>query len=57
MPIEKEAYRGVIRLEDLANIYATAGSSQEAIPLLDQLLSLPGILSANLLLMDPTWKP
>jgi len=57
MPIEKEAYRGVYRVEDLARIYVMTGEYQETIKLLDRLLSLPGPLSVKLLLLDPTWKP
>jgi TolB-like protein/Flp pilus assembly protein TadD len=57
MPIEKEAFRGVYRVEDLARIYVMTGEYQEAIKLLDRLLSLPGPLSVKLLLLDPTWKP
>jgi tetratricopeptide (TPR) repeat protein len=57
MPVEKEAYRGFIRLEDLARIYVMTGEYQEAIKQLDYLLSIPGTLSFKLLLLDPTWEP
>ncbi len=57
MPVEKEAYRGVFRVEDLARIYVMTGEYQEAIKQLDYLLSVPGILSVKLLLLDPTWEP
>ena len=57
MPLEKEAYRGAYRLEDLARIYVMTGEYPRAIPLLDRLLSRPGVLSAQLLLLDPSWKP
>jgi hypothetical protein len=57
MPVEKEAYRGVFRVEDLARIYVLTGEYQEAIKHLDYLLSVPGILSVKLLLLDPTWEP
>jgi TolB-like protein/Flp pilus assembly protein TadD len=57
MPVEKEAYRGIFRVEDLARIYVFTGEYQEAIKQLDNLLSVPGTLSVNLLLLDPTWEP
>jgi TolB-like protein/AraC-like DNA-binding protein/Tfp pilus assembly protein PilF len=57
MPVEKEAYRGVFRVEDLARIYVMTGEYQEAIKQLDYLLSVPGTLSVKLLLLDPTWEP
>jgi len=57
MPIEKEAYRGVFRVEDLARIYVMTGEYQEALKLLEHLLSVPGPISVKLLLLDPTWKP
>ena len=57
MPVEKEAYRGIFRVEDLARIYVMTGEYKEAIKQLDYLLSVPGILSVKLLLLDPTWEP
>jgi TolB-like protein len=57
MPISKEAYRGVFRTEDLARIYVMVGEYNLALDQIKLLLSLPGPLSAKLLLLDPTWKP
>ncbi len=57
MPISKEAYRGVFRVEDLARIYVMVGEYNLALDQIKLLLSLPGPLSAKLLLLDPTWKP
>jgi TolB-like protein/AraC-like DNA-binding protein/predicted Zn-dependent protease len=57
MPVENEAYRGVFRVEDLARIYVFTGEYQEAVKQLDYLLSVPGTMSVNLLLLDPTWEP
>jgi tetratricopeptide (TPR) repeat protein len=56
MPITKEAYRGIFRVEDLARIYVVTGEYQAAIKQLDYLLSVPTTISVNLLLMDPNWK-
>jgi TolB-like protein/TPR repeat protein len=57
MPVGREAWRGVLRVEDLAKIYVMVGDYNKALKLLKQLLSLPGALSAGLLLLDPSWKP
>lgn len=57
MPVKKEAFRGVYRVEDLARIYVMVGENDSALKQLKLLLSLPGPLSAKLLLLDPTWKP
>ncbi len=57
MPIEKEAYRGVARVEDLARIYVMAGEYEQAMEQIKLLLAVPSRLSAKLLLLDPAWKP
>jgi TolB-like protein/Flp pilus assembly protein TadD len=57
MPISKEAYRGVYRVGDLARICVMVGEYDMALDHIKQLLSLPGPLSAKLLLLDPAWKP
>jgi tetratricopeptide (TPR) repeat protein len=57
LPVAKEAYRGVYRLGDLARIYVMVGEYGLALEQLDTLLSIPGILSAKLLQLDPIWKP
>jgi TolB-like protein/DNA-binding SARP family transcriptional activator/Flp pilus assembly protein TadD len=55
MPIEKEAWRGVHRVEDLARIYTMLGESDLAVDRLEYLLSIPGELTVPLLRIDPTW--
>jgi TolB-like protein/Flp pilus assembly protein TadD len=57
MPVKKEAWRGVLRLEDLAKIYVMTGDYNSALKLIRQLLSLPGPLSPGLLKLDPVWRP
>ena len=57
LPISKEAWRGAYRLEDLANIYGIVGEYDLAIDEIELLLSIPGDLSVNLLLLDPKWDP
>jgi tetratricopeptide (TPR) repeat protein len=57
MPINKEAYRGVFRAEDLAQIYVMVGKYDEAIKQIKDLLSIPGFLSTKILELDPRWAP
>jgi tetratricopeptide (TPR) repeat protein len=57
MPISKEAFRGVFRLEDLARIYVMIGEYDAALEQIKLLLSIPSRLSVKLLLLDPAWKP
>jgi len=57
LPVEKEAWKGVYLVEDLAYIYVLLGKYPEAIAKLDYLLSIPGPLSVNILSLDPRWAP
>jgi hypothetical protein len=57
MPVDKEAYRGVFRVEDLALIYVMVGKYDDAIRQLKYLLSIPGYLSTKILELDPRWAP
>ena len=57
MPISKEAFRGVLRAEDLARIYVMVGEYDMALEQIKLLLSIPSFLSVQLLLLDPAWKP
>jgi serine/threonine-protein kinase len=57
MPVNKEAYRGASRSEDLARIYVMSGEYGKAIELIDQLLKIPSRISVKILLLDPVWKP
>jgi serine/threonine-protein kinase len=56
MPLSRDAFRGIYRLEDLAQIYVMVGESDMAINRLGDLLSRPGDLSMKGLLTDPVWK-
>ena len=53
----KDFYIAIYRMEDLAHIYAMTGEYELALERLDELLSMPGNISANLIRKDPTWKP
>ena len=57
MPIDKEAYRGACRAEDLARIYVMTGKYDSALEQIKILLSVPSELSVKMLLLDPEWKP
>jgi TolB-like protein len=57
MPLDKEAYRGAARAEDLARIYVMVGDYDLALEQIKILLEIPSRLSVKLLLLDPVWKP
>jgi len=57
LPVSKEAYRGTMRVADLAYIYAMVGEQEAAIKELEFLLSVPSEISPNLLRIDPKWAP
>jgi TolB-like protein/Flp pilus assembly protein TadD len=57
MPIEKEAYKGTYRIEDLARINVMVIEYTNAMEQIKLLLSIPGPISTKLLLLDPAWKP
>ena len=57
LPVSKEAWRGLYRIEDLARIYVMVGEFDEAIEQLEFLLSRPGEMSIPLLRLDPAWDP
>ncbi len=57
MHVEREAWKGLFPLEDLARVYTMVGEYDAAIDQLDYLLSIPGEISVPLLRIDPTWDP
>jgi TolB-like protein/Tfp pilus assembly protein PilF len=57
MPVSKDALNGFSRVEELAHIYAMVGEYDEAIRLLEYLMSIPGDLGIGALRLDPAWKP
>jgi len=60
LPLNKNPRDGLIPLETLAEIYATFGDSEHALPLLQQLLATRGaglLLTPALLKLDPVWDP
>ncbi|MEJ2546762.1 MAG: tetratricopeptide repeat protein [Gemmatimonadota bacterium] len=57
MPVEREAWRGAIRLGELAAVHAWVGNTDSAVAHLDALLSRPGEITIHQLRNDPTWDP
>ena len=55
MPVEREAWRGAMRLGELAAVHAWVGNADSAVAHLEVLLSRPGELTAYQLRHDPTW--
>jgi len=57
LPVTKEAWKGLYRIEDLAHIYVMVDEYDLAIDQLEFLLSRPGEMSIPLLRLDPAWNP
>ncbi len=57
LPVSKDAYSGVLLVEDLALIYVMVGKYDDAIKQIKYLLSIPGFLSTKILEIDPRWAP
>lgn len=55
MPITKDAIEGAYALIELARIHAQVGNPNEALDLIEHLLSFPSGLSVGLLELDPAW--
>jgi serine/threonine-protein kinase len=57
MPVSREAYRGAFRAEDLARVHTLVGDPDEAIAILEGILSRPARLCAPVVALDPSWDP
>jgi len=57
MPLSRDGLLGADALMDLADIYVICGEQDEAISLLEKLLTVPGWTSVNLLRLDPIYDP
>jgi serine/threonine protein kinase/tetratricopeptide (TPR) repeat protein len=57
LPVSKEAWRGLNRIEDLARIYTMVGEYNLAVEQIEYLLGIPGEISIPLLQLDPAWAP
>ena len=52
----EDAYVKIYRLRDLAHVYAKLGEEEAALEQLEHLLSIPSLISPQLLKIDPRWK-
>ncbi|QNK02242.1 winged helix-turn-helix domain-containing protein [Dyella telluris] len=59
MPVSQDALTGTDMLEHMAVLYVRVGQPDQAIPLLERLLSMPTgvIISPASLRLDPVWDP
>jgi len=57
MPLDKNAFEGAWYEWQLAYIYTWSGYADEAIDLLEHLLSIPSIVNLNFLRYEPNWDP
>ena len=55
LPVSKDAWRGLFRVEELALILTLTGQHDAAIDLIEFLLSVPGDMSVARLRLDPPW--
>lgn len=57
LPVTRDAWRGLYRIEDLARVYVMVGDYESALEQLERLISLPGGKSIPFLELDPAWIP
>ena len=57
LPISRDALGGTFRLATLARIYTIVGQPEDAIDLIERLLSVPSWSSVQELRVDPAWDP
>ncbi|HYY34736.1 MAG TPA: FlgO family outer membrane protein [Candidatus Binatia bacterium] len=57
MPISKDIYDGALVLEGLAQVYVWSGDRDQAIELLQKLVSMPGYTNYGRLKLHPLWSP
>jgi TolB-like protein len=57
MPASKDSLVGPILAIELAKIYSRVGQHDNALDLIEELLSIPSDLSVGLLRLDPVWDP
>ena len=57
LPLSKEAYQGGKLLYQLARIYVLTEDYDSAVDILNQLLTVPSIVSVPELRVDPFWQP
>jgi len=57
MPISKDSLVGPNLAIELAKIYSLVGETDKALDLVEELLSIPSLLSVGLLRLDPVRDP
>jgi tetratricopeptide (TPR) repeat protein len=59
LPVSSDAFDGPVYLEQLAEIQARVGNTDDALSLVGQLLDMPAgfVISPALLKLDPAWDP
>ncbi len=57
LPLEVSYGDGMPALENLAEVYARAGRSDDAVAVLERLLKMPSMISIARLRVDPVWAP
>ena len=57
MPLSQDAMIAPFRMEDLAQVYAMTGEQDEALNVLEKLLSIPSMFSVQVLRLHPVWAP
>jgi TolB-like protein/Flp pilus assembly protein TadD len=57
MPISRDVLVGADQTIELAKIYTRVGRHDNALELIEELLSMPSFLSVGLLRLDPVWDP
>ena len=56
MPIKKDALNGVIKEQDLMEIFVLTGNYDQALNKIEYLLSVPSWLSVEKLMIDPLFE-
>lgn len=57
MPVSRDAYDGPLILQGLAQVYTWSGKKDQALEVIQTLLSMPGYLTYGFLRIDPAWDP
>lgn len=57
LPVAKDAWRALFRIEDLARVQVMLGDHQAALETFERLAALPGGQSVSFVELDPAWAP
>ena len=56
-PLERDPFTAEVFLQDLAETYALSGRPEDAVELIERVLSIPAMLTIPFLRVDPRWDP